>query len=73
MDPHPEGVKKNDQRLPIDPAQRVFVPIEKRRLDGSWVFKTMDGDQYFRDADGTIRRMQKKVNGKLAKRMRRRS
>jgi len=45
-----------DQRLPIDPLRRVFVPVEGKNLDGTSSFKTRDGASYVRGTDGVIRR-----------------
>jgi hypothetical protein len=58
---------------PLDPSQRIWIPIEKRNVVGDWVFQTHDKDQYVRDQHtGVIRRKHPKVNGKLAKRARQR-
>jgi hypothetical protein len=62
-----------DQQRPIDPLRRVFVPVKKRKSDGTIVLQTLDHTQYQRHADGSIRRIHPKVNGKLAKKLRRRS
>lgn len=58
--------------LQIDPLQRVFVPIEKRREDGTRVLYTTDKTKYIRGVDGVIRRADPKVNGKQARKDRRR-
>jgi hypothetical protein len=60
-----------DRDAPLDPLRRVFVPVEKRTAQGTLVFRTTDKDLYFRGPDGSIRRSVPKVNGKLAKQMRR--
>jgi hypothetical protein len=54
----------------IDPLQRVFIPVERRNMDGTMSFRTIDGMKYKRGVDGTIRRVTPKVNGKEAKRRR---
>ena len=54
----------------IDPLNRVFVPIEKRMLNGNLTFQTSDKERYVRTSDGVIRRSTPKVNGKLAKKLR---
>lgn len=52
----------SDQTTPLDPLHRVFVPIEKRMLDGNWRFRTLDKTQYTRDGKtGVIRRAVPKV------------
>jgi hypothetical protein len=48
--------KHKDEKV-IDPLQRVFVPIEKRNLDGTWSFTTKDKKRYVRLEDGSIRRV----------------
>lgn len=60
-----------DQQPSIDPLRRVFVPIEKRTLNGTLVFKTHDKTIYARLDNGSIRRAVPKVNGKVARRLRR--
>jgi hypothetical protein len=50
-----------------------LVPIERRTVKGTLVFKTHDGDMYARLADGSIRRTYPKVNGKDARRARRKT
>lgn len=57
----------------IDPLRRVFVPRETRTSNGTMVFRTTDGDVYARLEDGSIRRAAPKVNGKQARRNRRRA
>lgn len=57
-----------DDQIPAD--RRVFVPREKRDVDGNWVFRTSDGDRYVRDARGTVRRLTPKVNGRRRKKLR---
>jgi hypothetical protein len=57
----------------LDLLRRVFVPIERRTVKGTLVFKTQDGDMYARLADGSIRRTHPKVNGKDARRARRKA
>jgi hypothetical protein len=59
----------NDKR-PIDPLRRVFIPIERRTSNGTTVFKTQDKMVYARLEDGSIRRAIPKVNGKHAKKLR---
>ena len=60
-----------DQRKPkIDPLRRVFVPIERKAKNGTMVFRTSDQQLYMRHIDGSIRSVQKKMNGKLARKMR---
>lgn len=56
--------------VPIDPLQRVFVPIEKRMTNGNLTFQTTDHQRYIRSSDGSIRRSTPKVNGKDAKKAR---
>lgn len=56
----------------IDPLRRIWVPIEKRNTDGSWGFRTTDGERYRRDENGVIRSIAKKVNGKIARKERQR-
>ena len=55
---------------PIDPLQRVFVPEEKRDVNGNYVFKTIDHTAYIRGKNGSIRRVSPKVNGKVARKAR---
>jgi hypothetical protein len=54
----PEGVDVGGRpkKQAIDP-RRVFIPVEKRNLDGSWVFRTLDGEKYRRDENGVIRKV----------------
>jgi hypothetical protein len=59
------------QRPPIDPLRRVFVPIERRDSHGDLTFRTSDGEKYYRDEHGVIRHTTVRVNGKLAKKLRR--
>ena len=40
---------------------RVFIPIEKRNLDGTMQFCTSDREVYLRDLNGAIRRKTPKV------------
>lgn len=47
----------NGDRPSLDPLRRVWVPVERRNLDGTWTFKTTDGRRYRRGADGAIRRI----------------
>lgn len=54
----------------IDPLHRVLVPIEGKTSLGVWTFKTVDGDAYYRESSGAIRRKNPKVNGKQARRAR---
>lgn len=60
-----------EEQQKIDPLYRVFVPREGRDVNGHWTFRTLDGDKYRRDESGAIRRVAPKVNGKLAKKRRR--
>lgn len=60
-----------DQERPIDPLRRVFIPKEHQRLDGIISFQTLDHTQYQRYTDGSIRRIHPKVNGKVARKLRR--
>jgi hypothetical protein len=60
------------QKPTLDPLRRVFVPIEKRDVHGRWTFNTSDGERYTRDEHGVIRNIRVKVNGKVARKMRRR-
>ena len=59
-----------DQQKSIDPLRRVFIPVEKRNLDGTYSFKTHDKQSYVRLEDGSIRRVSPKVNGKVARKSR---
>ena len=44
----------------INPLRRVFVPIERRQLDGTWRFRTQDKQQYERHpVTGVIRRVKR--------------
>lgn len=52
----------------IDPLKRIFVPIEKRTAAGTLVFRTSDKQVYARLDDGSIRRAEKKIKGKAARR-----
>lgn len=56
----------------VDPLRRGYFPIEKRTVNGTWVFRTVDGEQYCRAPDGSIRSVTKRVNGKVARKRRRR-
>jgi len=57
---------------PLDPLRRVFVPIEKRTLDGAWTFKTSDGEKYLRHPKtGAMVNVSKTRGGKAAKKARR--
>jgi hypothetical protein len=64
-----ESAKPNANE-PLDPLRRVFVPIEKRMLNGQMTFRTTDQTQYFCDDKGVIKRRFAKVNGKRAKKSR---
>ena len=55
----------------IDPLRRIYEPIEKRKEDGTFVFYTSDKMRYVRGVDGSIRRSEPKINGKVARRIRR--
>ena len=59
-----------DHKTPIDPSRRVFVPIERKTANGTWVFRTLDNEMYCRLPDGSIRSTTKKMNGKLARKLR---
>ncbi len=59
-----------DQKRPIDPLRRVFVPREAKTPNGTTVFRTRDEDLYLRLDDGSIRRANPKVNGKQARKAR---
>ena len=72
MDTQPDDGNA-DQRPSIDPLRRVFVPIERKTANGTTVFRTTDGEVYMRHVDGSIRRSRPKVNGKIAKKMRRKA
>jgi hypothetical protein len=52
----------------IDLLRRVFVPVEKRTAAGTLVFRTLDNQVYVRLEDGSIRRSDRKVRGKTARR-----
>jgi len=68
-DPAPEG---SGTTPALDPLRRVFIPIEKRNVHGVWTFETTDGERYLRDPNtGVIRSAVVKINGKLARKMRR--
>lgn len=54
--PKDDTAKRIDQRSPIDPLQRVYIPTEKQNSDGTYGFKTRDGRRYRRMSDGSIRR-----------------
>ena len=73
MDTHPrstEGGKPPAAQPPPDLLRRVFVPIEKRNLDGTLSFRTLDNTRYKRLQDGSIRRVTPKVNGVEARKAR---
>lgn len=55
----------------IDPLRRVFVPVERKNTDGTYVLRTHDKTTYIRGADGVLRRQIPKMNGKDARRARR--
>lgn len=63
------GTVHNNQPLPIDPLKRVLVPIERRNLDGTFSF-ALEGQQYTRGLDGSIRSVNAKINGKKARKLR---
>lgn len=65
MNPKPENP------LAIDPLRRVFAPIERVTRSGVTMLSTTDHEPYFRANDGSIRRVNVKVNGKLARKLRR--
>ena len=60
---------------PIDPLHRVFVPKKTGRdVNRNWTFQTSDGVLYYEDdSTGMRRRKYPKVNGKLARKARRRN
>lgn len=64
---------KAEKAKPIDPLRRVFVPRESEIGDGIFAFKTSDKQRYFRRQDGSIRRETPKMNGKEARRARRKA
>lgn len=66
-------VRPADPKPPIDPLRRVFVPIERRTPNGTLVFKTHDNQLYARMHDGSIRRATPKLNGKDARKARRKA
>ena len=72
MEDHPkdDAAVRIDQRPPLDPLRRVFIPIERRTKNGTIVFKTTDGELYMRHTDGSMRRVHKKVHGKAARKQR---
>ena len=65
-----EGDMPPAAQPPPDLLRRVFVPIEKRNLDGTLSFKTLDGTRYKRMTNGAIRRVTPKVNGVEARKAR---
>jgi hypothetical protein len=54
---------KDKKAEPIDLLRRVFVPIEKRNIDGTYSFRTQDKREYVRMQDGSIRRAGVKRKG----------
>lgn len=64
----PQVTAKDAKVQEIDPLRRVFVPIEKRTSQGTWVFRTQDNEMYARLTDGSIRRATPKLRGKTARR-----
>lgn len=54
----------------IDPRWRVYVPREKRNVDGHFVFRTTDGTRYQREASGAIRKMTNVKTGRSKKQRR---
>jgi hypothetical protein len=65
------GTTADDHKPTTDLLRRVFIPIERRTVKGTFVFKTMDGELYVRLDDGSIRRARPKINGKQARKARR--
>lgn len=63
---------KADQQPPLHPLRRVFIPIERKTSAGTSVFRTTDNEMYCRADDGSIRSVNKKMNGKKARKLRRR-
>lgn len=61
---------KDKAKLPYSP-RRIYVPREQRNSKGEWVFLTSDKEKYVRGLDGSIRRATPKVNGKMARKIRR--
>ena len=59
------------QQSHIDPLRRILIPIERRTSNGTLVFRTTDNEMYVRLENGSIRRVTPKVNGKVARKMRR--
>jgi len=59
--------KTLDQRPPIDPLRRVWVPIEKKMPDGNMLLRTTDKTVYIRLENGAIMRAQPKLRGKAAR------
>jgi hypothetical protein len=54
----------------IDLLRRVWIPIERRTVEGTLVFRTTDKELYCRLKDGSIRAVTRKTNGKIARRLR---
>lgn len=45
------------KQVPVEELRRrVFVPIERRNLDGTYTFRTSDKEKYIRLPNGQIRR-----------------
>lgn len=65
MTEHPTGTEgitpPTTTQAILDPLRRVFVPIERKNLDGTAVFFTTDKTQYIRGINGEIRRARPKV------------
>ena len=59
--------KTLDQRPPIDPLRRVWVPKEREMANGAVVLRTLDKEWYERCSDGSIRRVNQKLRGKAAR------
>ena len=53
---------------PINPLQRVFIPIEKRNVLGQLTFQTLDRTKYVRHVSGAFVRAVPKMRGKAARR-----
>lgn len=63
-------MKDAAEEAPIDPLRRVWIPIEKRDVQGRLTFRTTDGERYRREDDGSMRHATGKVNGKRARKAR---
>lgn len=69
MDTPKDTAKSNVAEPMLDPLRRVFIPIEKRMLDGNWRFRTSDKERYTRNGTtGTVYRADPKPLNKHARR-----